>query len=98
MQKTTGRILKENEVKVQGQLQLNMKDLKFVPPQGNGTKHNPECKIVEKNQNYALIEVVCACGAKMYLQCDYLNTQPKADDSKKQSPSRTVTANSNQEK
>lgn len=30
-----------------------------------------EARIVESNSEYAIIEVVCSCGAKSHIQCNY---------------------------
>lgn len=98
MERNTGRVLKENQVKMQGQLKLHMKDPESVPPGDNNTNHKAKCRIVEKNPNHTVIEVVCACGAKMYLQCHYTDTKTQNSDSKNQTNTRPVTANNNREK
>ncbi len=30
-----------------------------------------EAKIIESNDEYAIIEVVCSCGQKCHIQCNY---------------------------
>jgi len=97
MNRTIGCVLKKSEVEVQGKLQLDNRSSGPAPLQRNGADHTPKCHIIENNTHYALIEVTCACGSKMYLQCDYLNTQAQTADSKKQNQNQTVTADNNQE-
>lgn len=30
-----------------------------------------EARIIESNNEYAVIEVICSCGAKSHIQCNY---------------------------
>ena len=30
-----------------------------------------EARIVESNSEYAIIEVICSCGSKAFVQCNY---------------------------
>ncbi|MBN1125646.1 MAG: hypothetical protein JXA82_11605 [Sedimentisphaerales bacterium] len=32
-----------------------------------------QARVIESNTEYAILEVVCSCGAKMHLQCNYGN-------------------------
>ena len=32
-----------------------------------------QARIVQSNQNFAILEVVCGCGCKSHIQCDYAN-------------------------
>lgn len=33
-----------------------------------------QARIVQSNQNFAILEVVCGCGCKSHIQCHYENT------------------------
>ena len=33
--------------------------------------HAQEAKIVESNSEYAIIEIICGCGSKTHVQCNY---------------------------
>ena len=30
-----------------------------------------EARVIESNSDYAIIEVICSCGDKMHIQCNY---------------------------
>jgi len=76
MQKTTGHVLKSNEVKLEGRLQLP--DISgLTSPRVNQTKNGgsalpaQQVRIVDNNPQYAMIEITCSCGMKTYLKCEY---------------------------
>ncbi|PKL50659.1 MAG: hypothetical protein CVV39_00985 [Planctomycetes bacterium HGW-Planctomycetes-1] len=71
MEKTAGRILRGNEVKLEGSCRLDAgpaaareRSANSLPAQAN---------IVENQPEYALIEVICGCGAKTLIKCEYMN-------------------------
>ena len=79
MQKVAGHILKSSEVKLEGQIRL---DPRCLPAQarvypregGGGDRLGPAqagVRIVESHPEFAVIEVVCCCGARTYLKCQY---------------------------
>ncbi|MBN1818893.1 MAG: hypothetical protein JW828_16135 [Sedimentisphaerales bacterium] len=37
-----------------------------------------QARVVESNTEYAILEVVCSCGAKMHIQCNYGNVAKNA--------------------
>jgi hypothetical protein len=71
MHKTTAHILKSEEVKLEGRVQLG------APQPGSnlaGTRSGSavqQARIVENNSEYAVIEVTCCCGTKTYVKCEY---------------------------
>lgn len=72
MIKTPGRILKSNDVKLEGQFHLDVaKAGSGMPRQQVAASSTPEVRVVENNPEYAVIEVTCCCGRKMSLKCDY---------------------------
>lgn len=36
-----------------------------------GTAQPQQARVVESNSEYAIIEVVCSCGGKSHIQCNY---------------------------
>jgi hypothetical protein len=80
MRKAIGRVLKSDEVRLEGQLSLNL-----PPEPKHDSKNNittaHAARIVESNTDFTIIEVVCSCGAKMYLRCRYSEIDPSAGDS-----------------
>ena len=59
-------VLKKNNVK-----QAEPCSLGAAPRTGSAGSltPQPQASIVEQDENHALVEVVCACGAKSYLNC-----------------------------
>ena len=81
MIKTAGRILKSNDVKLEGQFQLDVtKAGSGMPGQQVAASSTPQVRVVENNPEYAVIEVTCGCGRKMSLQCDYAGTAVQGPD------------------
>ncbi len=89
MAETVGQILKSEEVKLEGRIQLNA-----VWPQSSTRLHRPssnelrvtshegrpggQVHIVENQPEFAIIEMTCCCGAKTYLRCEYAGGTPQA--------------------
>ena len=66
------RILKGEDVKIEGRFQLTAEQLgRSQPQQGNTVSVSPTVRIVEKQSEYAIIEITCSCGRKTTLRCDY---------------------------
>ena len=73
MEKTTGRVLKSSDVKFEGCVQLDASQPK---PSTQKVKSAPQVRIIQNNPEFALIEVICSCGIKTSLKCEYTVTQP----------------------
>lgn len=80
MQKAAGHILKSSEVKLEGQIRLDPRCLpaqaRVYSREGGGGDSDSigaqaGVRIIESNPEFAVIEVVCCCGAKTYLKCQY---------------------------
>ncbi len=76
MATTAGRILKSQDVKVEGQFQLNLNNA------GSGTSQHksplsaePQVRVAESQPEFAVIEVICSCGSKIYIKCEYESAQ-----------------------
>jgi hypothetical protein len=70
--KTMRRVLKADEVAVEGPLQLSIDPL-TLPGGENPSSASAEARarIVQSHAQYAVIELTCPCGKKSYLRCDY---------------------------
>ncbi|MFB0525112.1 MAG: hypothetical protein ACETVZ_06190 [Phycisphaerae bacterium] len=76
MTETVGQILKSEEVKLEGQVQLDAVRpgrAAFHPGQTSG---EPTADIVENHPEFAVIEITCCCGARTYLRCEYVGETP----------------------
>jgi len=74
MSRTSGRIIKSEDIELEGQYLLDIAQLKCTA--GEGKKQNaalvtPQVRILETHPEYAVMEVTCSCGTKMSLRCDY---------------------------
>lgn len=74
MQQGVGHILKSDEVNFEGTVQLGMPQAK-IGQQGNGRSGSAaqQVHIVETHPEFAVIEVICSCGARTYIRCEYAN-------------------------
>jgi hypothetical protein len=71
MTPSTNRILKSGEVDVVGRFSL---ELGNAPPPGqNKIPHAgiAKVRILENQNEYAVMEVTCSCGRKTVIRCDY---------------------------
>ncbi len=80
MQGTTGRILRSQDVKLEGQLQLELNQRKTAansnrhpPRNGNTNAVPPEVTIVENNPDFTVLRINCACGQQAYIRCEHKN-------------------------
>ena len=72
MRKTAGRILKESDVKLDGQFTLDI-----VQTETGSSREpaadlvEPKVRIVESQSEFSVIEITCSCGTSMFLRCEY---------------------------
>ena len=73
MEKVVGRILRSSEVKLEGQVTLQMKQLQSqAQPSSQKTAKQPvAAEIVENHPEFAVIQITCCCGEKVHLRCEY---------------------------
>ena len=74
MEKQVGRVLKANNVRMQGSYRLdvdqngrNSVDTDKINTLG-GTS---QVRIIEKNETFAVIEITCSCGKKTQVKCEF---------------------------
>jgi hypothetical protein len=76
MEKTAGRILRGNEVKLEGSFRLDAGQVSpGMPRERNVNLSSAQVNIVENQPEFAVIEVTCSCGAKTHIRCEYTNAQ-----------------------
>ena len=81
MVKTAGRILKSNDVKLEGQFHLDVTQAgSDLPKQQVAASSEPQVRVLENHPEYAVIEVTCCCGRKMSLKCEYAGAEAQAPD------------------
>ncbi len=81
MIRTAGRILKSNDVKLEGQFHLDVANAgSDSPKQQVVPLSEPQVHILENHPEYAVIEVTCSCGTKMSLKCEYAGAAAQAPD------------------
>ena len=79
MDKTRGRILKSNDVQLQGRFQLDMAHINTKTTKSqNSALAAPQVRIVEKHSEFAVIEITCSCGTKTHLKCEYVAVEQTA--------------------
>jgi hypothetical protein len=71
-------IVKKHRVRVGGTVRIGAgeKSVPVRPLTPSGTvPHEPmQARVVESNTDYTVIEVVCSCGQKTHIQCNYAGT------------------------
>lgn len=72
MDKTQGRILKSKDIILQGRIQLDMDHTSHKTAKSqNSALAAPQVRIVEKHSEFAVIEIICPCGTKTNIKCEY---------------------------
>ena len=75
MEKTTGKIIKSQDVLCDGQYHLNMEQTNRKSSQDLSTATGlPNAHIIENSNEGAVIKVTCSCGQEISLQCYYENS------------------------
>jgi hypothetical protein len=69
-------VVKNEQVVVEGNICIKLgSDIESaVVPTGvasMGPGEIEQARVIESNEQYAIIEIVCSCGAKSHVQCNY---------------------------
>ncbi len=78
MTETSGHILKSDDVELEGLYHLGLVQDEFERSESMQTDAvavPPQARIIENHADHAVIEVVCSCGTKVHLRCDYAGAQ-----------------------
>ena len=78
MTQTTGRILKSNAVKTADSYQLETAPATAPLPRTNIPQPaqqslTPQANVIHNGPDFAIIEVICSCGVKTQVKCQYNN-------------------------
>ena len=85
MQETAGRILKSDQVKLEGRLQLDVPHIQPNLPKGTtAASVTQQARIVESHPEFAVIEMICSCGRRTYLKCEYTESESPGEAAKVQ--------------
>ena len=72
MRNTANRILKESDVKLDGQFTLDIVQTKTSSSKEPAAALvEPQVRIVESQSEFSVIEITCSCGTSMNLRCEY---------------------------
>ncbi|HEX41141.1 MAG TPA: hypothetical protein ENN81_03680 [Phycisphaerales bacterium] len=77
MNRATGHILKGKTFEIGGTHRIDLTPSCRAMPAGNSPSEPQvpaQAHVVERHPQYAVVEVTCACGSKMYVRCDYART------------------------
>ena len=81
MATAAGRILKSDEVKLEGRFLLDVVQAgSDLPKQQVAASSAPQVRILENQAEYAVIEVTCSCGTRMSIKCEYSGAAAQAPD------------------
>ncbi|MCK5566196.1 MAG: hypothetical protein KAJ07_13210 [Planctomycetes bacterium] len=69
-------VVKNERVVVEGEICIKLgsdieSSVQPVPGQAMGPGNIEQARVIESNEQYAIIEIVCSCGAKSHIQCNY---------------------------
>lgn len=78
MDQPLGRVLKAEDVQLQGTYHLTYGQSGGVPAAAANTVAGPQVRMLEQHADYAVIEVTCACGTTSRVRCEYRDTQTNA--------------------
>ena len=82
MTEISGRILKSDDVELDGQYRLGLvpdKSDTSGAGHANAVMAAPQAQIIENHPGHAVIEVTCSCGAQVCLKCEYSDVEVSGD-------------------
>ena len=72
MATAAGQVLKSDKVKLEGRFVLGASEAGTDSPrQQIAASSAPQVRILENHEQYAVIEVICSCGTRTSLKCEY---------------------------
>lgn len=82
MEKVAAHVLKSDDVKLEGQFHLDVPQAKPGLHKGKSVASaTSNVRIVENHPEFAVIEIICPCGTKTYLRCEYADNESSAETS-----------------
>ena len=73
MMQTINRVLKSDEVEIDGRCHLDIGRSASSAQHGKSSSVAAAARILDNTCDYALIELVCSCGKKTLVRCEYSN-------------------------
>ena len=70
----TQRIIKNGQIDIEGRVALDLGNFPSAPGQAGKIPAIPaqaKVRIIENQDQYAVMEVTCSCGKKTIIRCDY---------------------------
>ena len=68
----TGRVLKSNNVNIEGKFHLGMSQVNSdYPGDMNAVIKKPQATIIENNEEYVVIQINCSCGQAICIRANY---------------------------
>jgi hypothetical protein len=87
MRHSACRILKESEVKVDGQFTLDIVQAETNQSEKSATDlGQPQVRIAESQSDFSVIEITCSCGTSMFLRCEYAGVKAAKSSQQKAEP------------
>ena len=72
MMQTMNRVLKSDEVEMDGRCHLDIgRCASSAQPGKNNNSIAAKARILDNTGEYALIELICSCGKKTLVRCEY---------------------------
>jgi hypothetical protein len=71
MEEPLGRVVKADDVKIQGTFHLDIGRPSAAPAKPASAALPPQVRIVEHHADFAVIEVTCGCGTTSRVRCEY---------------------------
>jgi hypothetical protein len=79
MVKKATRILKSENIKLEGRFQLDIGQTDSHRAKRTiAASSPPQVRMLENHPDYAVIEVTCSCGSKISVRCDYSEASASA--------------------
>jgi len=80
MESTAGRILKADHVELEGRFHIELAQPQPGRPKAKDVpRAAPQVSIVQSRPEFAVVEIICSCGTKTYLRCQYADAKPSAE-------------------
>jgi hypothetical protein len=77
MDQGLGRIIRGNEAKLEGSVTLQIGQQRAMKQSGSAklADNSAKAACIESHPGFAVIEVTCRCGEKIYLRCEYAGSE-----------------------
>ena len=76
MERATGKIIKSQDVHLEGQYHLSMKQTNTKSSQNRSSVIGmPQAQIIENKNECVVIKITCSCGQEISLRCEYDNNK-----------------------